>query len=354
MYVHKGLASHGRATVNVWQAIILGVVEGITEYLPVSSTGHLIIASALLGLDDPEIKPAVDTFTIVIQGGAILAVLGLYWSRVVQMLRGVFGRDHAGLLLAVNIGVAFLPAAVLGVMLSEMIERWLFHPGPVIAALMLGGVYMIVLEAWRQGRFSTPRSGMREREGGIESLTPGKALFIGLMQCVAMWPGTSRSMMTITGGVMVGLRPAAAAEFSFLLGLPTLGGACVYKLLKDFSGEGPSTLMTLGLMPVLVGMAVATLAALVAVRWLVGFLNKHGLTAFGVYRLIVGMVLAGLVLGGVMTVGEAKEPSDADAVQAAVMVSPATDGVMSMNASADSGWGGGTGSRMWLRREESY
>lgn len=353
---------------NLWQAFILGVVEGITEYLPVSSTGHLIIASALLGLDDPEIKPAVDTFTIVIQGGAILAVLGLYWQRVLQMLRGVFGKDFEGLKLLVNIGVAFMPAAVLGLILSEMIERLLFHPGPVVAALMIGGVYMILLESWRHGRFSTPRSGMLEREGGIESLTPQKALVIGLFQCVAMWPGTSRSMMTITGGVIVGLRPAAAAEFSFLLGLPTLGGACVYRLLKDFTGEGPATLPTLGWMPVLVGIAVATVSAMLAVKWLVGFLNKHGLTAFGVYRLIVGATLAMLVAGGVMTVGDPEVRGEDDVDAAAVssllissksmspsllLVGTGDDAlVMDVSAPADIGRCAGVGGLPWCRREE--
>lgn len=289
------------------QAIILGIVEGITEYLPVSSTGHLILAAALLGLDGPERKAAVDAFNIVVQGGAILAVLGLYRARVVQMIRGVLGRDGAGARLAVNLVVAFLPAAGLGVLLDDLIESYLFFPGPVIAALVLGGVYMMGLDQWRQGRFSMPRARGAELE--IEDLTPGKALVIGLMQCVAMWPGTSRSMMTITGGMIVGLRPAAAAEFSFLLGLPTLGAACVYKLAKNLAAAGEagpdgvvqqSMFEQLGVMPVVLGLATATVSAALAVKWLVGFLNRHGLSPFGWYRIVLGVVLLGLIAGGTL------------------------------------------------------
>lgn len=290
------------------QAIILGLVEGLTEYLPVSSTGHLIIAAALLGLDSPEVKPAVDAFTIVVQGGAILAVLGLYRARVVQMIRGVLGRDGAGLRLAINLAVAFVPAAGLGVLLDEIIEHYLFYPGPVIAALTLGGVFMLLLEQWRTGRFSMPRH--RSAEIGIEELTPLKALAIGLLQCVAMWPGTSRSMMTITGGVIVGLRPAAAAEFSFLLGLPTLGGACVYKIAKDVARAGEvgadgevqrSMFEQFGALPIALGLLTATVSAALAVRWLVAFLNRHGLAPFGWYRILLGLVLTGLISGGLLT-----------------------------------------------------
>lgn len=291
-------------------AAILGVVEGITEYLPISSTGHLIITQNLLGLaDDPETKRAADAFNIVIQGGAILAVLGLYFERVWSMLKGALGKDQAGFRLLVNIGIAFLPAAVLGVLLDEMIEEQLFHAGPVVLALALGGVYMIALEWWRKGRIGGVRGRMRSSLGekGLEDLTAMDALVIGLLQCVAMWPGTSRSMMTITGGVLRGLRPAAAAEFSFLLGLPTLGGACVYKLAKDLMRAGEidengevtrNMFEVLGWGNVVVGMLFATVSAAIAVKWLVGFLKKHGLEGFGYYRLLLALAMAGLILGG--------------------------------------------------------
>lgn len=303
------------AGLSVLDAVILGLVEGITEYLPVSSTGHLILASGFLGLDEPEsLKAAVDAFNIVIQGGAILAVLGLYWPRVAQMLRGLVGQDAAGRRLAFNIVVAFLPAAVLGVLLSGWIEARLFNATGVLTALALGGLFMIALD---RARIAPMRAADRRAEAGedvpesergrtIEELTPGKAVAVGLLQCVAMWPGTSRSMMTIVGGVLVGLRPRQAAEFSFLLGLPTLGGACVFSLvknLKESSDAGtPNMFEVIGIVPILVGLGVATVSAGVAVRWLVGFLNTHGLAGFGVYRLVLAAVLGGLLLADVISI----------------------------------------------------
>jgi undecaprenyl-diphosphatase len=285
-----------------WQAAVLGLVEGITEYLPISSTGHLILASSLMGLDGSEQqKSAVDAFNIVVQGGAILAVLGLYWPRVLRMIRGVLGQDKEGFALARNIVIAFLPAAVLGVPLNDWIEEKLFNTWPVLLALVIGAVYMMLLDKYK----IHPKRADAENQTGkdITQLRALDALIIGLMQCVAMWPGTSRSMMTITGGVLVGLKPKEAAEFSFLLGLPTLGGACVYKLYKDMTGEGPSMFETLGVTPILIGITVATVSAALAVRWLVGFLNTHGLAPFGWYRLALAAVLGGAIVGGIVSIG---------------------------------------------------
>lgn len=285
------------------QAAVLGLVEGITEYLPISSTGHLIIASSLLGLDAPERKPAIDAFNIVIQGGAILAVVGLYWARFVQMLRGLLGQDNAGFALLLNLGIAFVPAAIFGKLLDEWLERHLFFPGPVVAALALGGVYMILLDQRRRGGWNWRGVAVRYEGGlkGIEDLRPHEALFVGLLQCIAMIPGTSRSMMTITAGYFCGLRPAAAAEFSFLLGVPTLGAACLYKLYKDAYGEHDSHMVkSLGATPIVIGVVVAALSAAVAVKWLVGFLNRRGLTPFGWYRLVLAATMAGLIVGGVV------------------------------------------------------
>lgn len=286
---------------ELWQAIILGLVEGITEYLPVSSTGHLILAQSLMGLGvDEESKRAIDAFSIVIQGGAILAVLGLYRARVLQMLRGLIGRERAGLRLAINIIVAFAPAAVLGPILAPEIQKQLFFAGPVLAALALGGVFMIALDRWRlSDRGDAPGAGSGLT---LDELSWRGALLIGVMQAVAMWPGTSRSMMTITGGVVVGLRPRDAAEFSFLLGLPTLGGACVYTLGKDIADNGQAdTLLSLGLGSVIVGLLVATISAAAAVKWLVAFLNRHGLEPFGWYRLALAAVIGGLWVAGIVT-----------------------------------------------------
>lgn len=285
-----------------WQALILGLVEGITEFLPVSSTGHLIIAASLMGLDDPARKPAVDAFNIVIQGGAILAVLGLYWPRVLQMLRGLIGRDPAGLRLARNLFIAFLPAAILGVLLDDWIEARLFHAWPVIAALALGGLWMI----WLGRGYKTRETDDAGHALTIDTLTCKHALGIGLFQCVAMWPGTSRSMMTIAGGTLLGLRPAQAAEFSFLLGLPTLGGACVYKLAKNLKQShdagAPNLFEQLGTLNVAIGVAVATVSAALAVKWLVAFLNRRGLAPFGWYRLALAAILTALILTDIVTV----------------------------------------------------
>jgi undecaprenyl-diphosphatase len=278
-----------------WHAVVLGLVEGITEYLPISSTGHLILTSSLLGLHTPEQGAAVAAFEIVIQGGAILAVLGLYWRRVLQMGAGALGRDPLGRRLLGNLALAFLPAGLLGPLLDDPIEQHLFHAGPVLAALFLGGVWMIWLDRRRAPEAGVP----------LDALGWQQALGIGLFQCAAMWPGTSRSMMTIAGGVLLGLRAREAAEFSFLLGVPTLGGACVYKLAKNLlaaSSQGtPNLFEQLGPASVAIGVAVAALSAVVAVRWLVGFLQRHGLAPFGWYRIALALLLGGLLWSGALT-----------------------------------------------------
>jgi undecaprenyl-diphosphatase len=280
--------------VEAWNAALLGLVEGITEYLPISSTGHMILTSSLLGLDQPANKDALDAFEIVIQGGAILAVLGLYAGRVAQMVRGLVGRDPAGLRLLLHVALAFLPAAVLGLLLRHAIKLYLFRPVPVLLALFAGGLWMIWLDRTR-----SPASGEP-----LESLTPRTALAIGLFQCAAMWPGTSRSMMAIAGGVLLGLRASAAAEFSFLLGVPTLGAACAWELLQNlresWHGGAPNLFEVLGVGACAIGLAVAAISAALAVRWLVGFLERHGLAPFGWYRIALSVVLGALLFSGVV------------------------------------------------------
>jgi len=280
--------------VETWHAALLGLVEGITEYLPISSTGHLILASSLLGLDRPEHKEALDAFEIVIQGGAILAVLGLYAQRVAQMARGLVGRDPAGLRLLMFIAAAFVPSAVVGLLLRHAIKQHLFHPAPVLAALFAGGLWMIWLDRARSPSEGAP----------LESLTFRGALAIGLFQCAALWPGTSRSMMTIAGGVLLGLRARNAAEFSFLLGVPTLGAACAWELLQNLlhaaRDHTPNLFEELGAGACAVGFAVAAIAAALAVRWLVGFLTRHGLAPFGWYRIALSVVLGALLFAGVV------------------------------------------------------
>ena len=313
-------------------AVILGIVEGITEYLPVSSTGHLIITAWLLGLTEEwRTKVAVDAFNIIIQGGAILAVLGLYRVRVWQMIRGLFGRDSIGLKLFLNLVVAFIPAAVFGVLFDEYITRHLFAPIPVLSALFLGGLVLLGIGPWQRRIYhaqadaneagpdaQTPATGRRFTE--LESLSWRQALIIGLLQCVAMWPGTSRSMMTIVGGMFMGLRPRQAAEFSFLLGLPTLGGACAYKLLKIGLADNSTFIEDLGgWTPLIVGLVVATAAAALAVHWLVAWLANHGLGIFGWWRIGLSALLLAGILSGRLKI---TTPPELDQVNPKTLVDP--------------------------------
>lgn len=306
------------------QAVLLGLVEGITEYLPVSSTGHLILTAGLMGLNkDPAIKDAVDDFNIIIQGGAILAVVGLYLPRFLQMLQGLLGRNPAGLRLFINICIAFTPAAAVGLVFSKKIKAALFHPGPVIAALVVGGVFMIALDilVLAKSRARIRAGGPDEKE--VTDLRPAQALLVGVLQIFALWPGTSRSMMTISGGVIAGLPARAATEFSFLLGVPTLLAATGYDLFKNLRHAaktgGPNVFDTLGWTPALIGIVVAAISAAVAVKWLVGFLNKHGLMPFGIYRILLGLLLWGAINRGMVTI----EPPETAAAATPSAASPA-------------------------------
>ena len=290
-------------------AVILGLVEGVTEYLPVSSTGHLIVATHLLGLESAtpltgrEGQPlwfkkpsarhpdgerlttalAANTFTIVIQFGAIAAIGVLYWQQILSMLNGLRGRDPAGLRLLRNLIIAFLPSAVLGLALSSWIDEHLFSVGAVIVAQVAGAFFILWAEAYRRRRNARTRLELPEVE-----LTPRQALHIGLLQCVALWPGTSRSMMTIVGGYLAGLDPRQSAEFSFLLGFVTLTAATVYKS----SQSGGAMIQVFGWSHVLLGCLVAAVTAVLAVRFLVNWLSRHGMAAFAWYRLAFAAVLA--------------------------------------------------------------
>ena len=304
---------------TVLDAIILGLIEGLTEYLPISSTGHLVIASALLGLDSPaDVKQAIDAFLIVIQAGAIAAVAGIYRSRVRQVIAGLLGRDAAGLRLAINLAVAFAPAAIIGPLLDDLIERHLFRPAPVIAALALGGIALLVVERWQRRMFSDAAAHDEPDHAGasprrfieIDQLTIRQSLLIGVMQCVAMWPGTSRSMMTMLGGMFVGLRPRHAAEFSFLLGGVTLTAACAYKSIKMLNDTPDHSEIIGGMDRFVIGFVVAAVAAAFAVRWMLAFLNRHGLALFGWYRIALAAVLAALIATGVLDFAPHSDASD--------------------------------------------
>lgn len=296
------------AELSAGDAIVLGVVEGVTEFLPISSTGHLIIANRVLGLESeaqlkdrdgqplwhkrptPEnpagepltLKLAADTYAVVIQVGAIAAVLFLYWQQMFLMLGGLLGRSSAGLRLLRNVALAFLPVVVFGLLLHGLIDKYLFSVWAVIVALVAGAFLMLWAERWRDAN-----TGVGRAKGDAADLPPRNALLIGLGQCLALWPGTSRSMVTIVGGYLAGLSPGKAAEFSFLVGLPTLGGAAFYKGIKT----GPAMIEVFGWSNVLLGAAVAAVSALIAVKFLVHIISRHGLALFAYYRLGLAVIL---------------------------------------------------------------
>ncbi len=240
------------------QAAILGIVEGVTEYLPVSSTGHLLLAERIMGIgsnststpaaDRRRTQDATDAYTICIQAGAIIAVLGLYFRRVRQMLAGLLGRDRTGRRLFINVVIGFLPAAVIGLLFNKAIKTWLFGPWPVVAAWFVGGLLILMVHWWKQSRPAAARAGST-----LEELTWKMALIIGIAQCIAMWPGVSRSLITIVGGVLVGMSLPAAVEYSFLLGVLTLGAATAYDALR----HGQAMLQTFDPLALTVGLIFA-------------------------------------------------------------------------------------------------
>ena len=271
---------------TLFEAVVLGVVEGLTEYIPVSSTGHLILTSQALGMgDDPEYRAAVNTYLVVIQVGAIMAVISIYGSHIWQMFLGLLGKSDAGRHLLRAVIIAFIPAAIVGLLLESWIDKYLFGLWPVVFAWLVGGVALI---AW----------GHKSKEGDgddtltMEDLTTRKALIIGAWQVVAMWPGTSRSLVTILGGRVAGLSLRHSVTFSFLLGVLTLTAATVYKLL----GQGADMIDALGATNILIGIIIAWLSAWIAVKTMLAYLRRHGLEIFGYYRIGLAIVTTILLL----------------------------------------------------------
>ncbi len=283
-YAQAESAVAGAIELTWLDAVILGLVEGITEYLPVSSTGHLLVANDFLGLDDTaEAEAAADTFAICIQSGAILAVLFLYWERIRQMLDGLLGRSDEGRKILIAVLVAFIPTVIIGLTLDSLVEDALFGVVPIAIAWVIGGLVILALQ----------RANWFERTTGqLGDLTTRSAFIIGALQAVALWPGVSRSMTVIIAGVLMGLSLRAAVEFSFLLGLLTLTAATAFVGLKD----GAEMVNTFGYVNPLIGLLVAFVSAVAAVKWMVSWLNEKGFEVFGWYRLVIG-VLAFILLG---------------------------------------------------------
>jgi undecaprenyl-diphosphatase len=286
------------ASMTLAQAAVLGIVEGLTEYLPVSSTGHLLLAQRAMGIGGAastareaqrEAKTAADAYAICIQFGAILAVLGLYTRRVRQMTRGVLGRDPQGLRMATNVLAGFLPAAIIGALLDDVLKGYLFGMWPVVAAWLAGGVGILAVSSWRN-----PQAVSFQRALGLERMTWRMGLAVGLAQCVAMWPGVSRSLATIVGGLLVGLSLPAAVEFSFLLGMVTLSAATLHDALK----HGATMLHLYSFPSLAAGLLAAFIAAVLSIKWMITYLNRHGLAIFGYYRVALAVTVALLIFAG--------------------------------------------------------
>jgi undecaprenyl-diphosphatase len=269
---------------SLWHAVVLGIVEGLTEFLPVSSTGHLIVANALLGQSDPAME-------IAIQAGAITAIAVLYRRRLAAAAGDLLRPRRGGVNLLVLIAIAAAPAAALGLALEDPIERELFGTLPVAISLIAGGVLLWLLERWllRRGAAGAPPP------IELDALRARDALLIGLFQCLALIPGVSRSGATIAGALALGASRPAAAEFSFLVGLPILYGAALLKLLQDGDRLAGPLLLHLA-----VGLAASFVTAIAIVGPFVAFVRRHTFVPFAVYRIAFGLLLLGLIGAGVL------------------------------------------------------
>ncbi len=261
-----------------FDALFLGLLEGVTEFIPVSSTGHILLAGHFLGFES-----AGKTFEVVIQLGAILAVMGVYAARLIRMIRGL-GSDPRERRFMISILVAFLPAAIMGVLAHDFIKEVLFESPRLIASmLILGGVVLLVVD----------RLPLASRHHDTDSVPLRVALGIGLVQCLALVPGVSRSGSTIVGALLLGVDKRTAAEFSFFLSMPTMAGAFAYDLYKnravlDASAAGE----------IAIGFIAAFVAALFVVRWVLGYISRHGFALFGWWRIIVGALAWVALLAG--------------------------------------------------------
>jgi undecaprenyl-diphosphatase len=263
------------------KAAIMGVVEGLTEFLPISSTGHLILAGALLGFDDEKAK----VFDIAIQTGAILAVIIVYWQKIRDTLVALPTQQQAQRF-SLNVLIAFLPAVVLGLLFGKAIKANLFTPAVVASTFILGGFVIL----WAEKR---PPTAVRIHE--VDEMSPLDALKVGLAQCLAMIPGTSRSGATIIGGMLLGLSRKAATEFSFYLAIPTLIGAGAYSLFKE------RALLSAADLPMfLVGLVLSFVSAWICVRWLLRYISSHSFVPFAWYRIAFGIVVLATAWSGLV------------------------------------------------------
>jgi undecaprenyl-diphosphatase len=257
------------------KAAIMGLVEGLTEFLPISSTGHLILAGALLGFDDEKAK----VFDIAIQTGAIFAVILVYWQKIRDTLVALPSQRQAQSF-ALNVAIAFFPAVLLGLLFGKVIKAHLFTPVVVASTFILGGFIILWAEARQK------RNPALARIDDVDAMTAMDALKVGLVQCLAMVPGTSRSGATIIGGMFLGLSRKAATDFSFYLAIPTLIGAGAYSLYKERALLSMADLPMFG-----VGLVVSFFSAWLCIRWLLRFISTHSFVGFAYYRIVFGLVV---------------------------------------------------------------
>jgi undecaprenyl-diphosphatase len=267
------------------KAAIMGVVEGLTEFLPISSTGHLILAGALLGFDDEKAK----VFDIAIQTGAIFAVIMVYWPKIRDTVLALPTQRNAQKF-ALNVLIAFVPAVVLGLLFGKVIKAHLFTPAVVATTFIVGGFIIL----WAERRQAAGGTAVTVHD--VDDMTPMDALKVGLVQCLAMVPGTSRSGSTIIGGMLLGLSRKTATDFSFFLAIPTLIGAGVYSLYKE------RALLSMADLPIfMVGLVFSFLSAWLCVRWLLKFISTHSFVGFAYYRIAFGVVVLVTAWTGMVT-----------------------------------------------------
>ena len=272
------------------KAALMGIVEGLTEFLPISSTGHLILAGALLGFDDEKAK----VFDIAIQTGAIFAVVLVYWQKLKSTVLGLPTQPQARALVR-NVIIAFLPAVVLGLLFGKAIKAHLFTPEVVASTFILGG-FIILWAERRQAAADDVQTGTFSRVQTVDELSALDALKVGLVQCLAMVPGTSRSGATIIGGMLLGLSRQAATDFSFFLAIPTLIGAGAYSLYKE------RALLSMADAPMfVVGLVFSFISAWMCVRWLLRFVSTHSFVGFAYYRIAFGIVVLATAFSGAVT-----------------------------------------------------
>lgn len=287
---------------SLFETIIIAIVEGLTEFLPVSSTGHMIIAQKLLNVESTEF---VKAFTIIIQFGAILSVIVLYWKRFFKLNEiRIFDKNSVGGLTKCarskvyfqrflykydfywKLVIAFIPAMILGLLFNDLIDKMLESVMVVAVMLVLGGILMLFVDKW----FNHPSEN--------QTMDWKRALKIGFFQCISMIPGVSRSMATIVGGMTTKLTRKNAAEFSFFLAVPTMAGASGLKMVKMLTEPGGMDMLRENAITLIIGCVVAFIVAMAAIRFFIDFLTKYGFKAFGYYRIIVGTVIIGLLLAG--------------------------------------------------------